>query len=57
VGDTIYGKRTPHFDMTRHFLHAASLAFTLPNGEVRTFSSPLPIELQQVLDQLTNAEK
>jgi 23S rRNA pseudouridine1911/1915/1917 synthase len=57
VGDIIYGKRTPHFDMTRHFLHAASLAFTLPNGEARTFSSPLPIELQQILDQLTNAEK
>jgi 23S rRNA pseudouridine1911/1915/1917 synthase len=57
VGDTIYGKRTPHFEMTRHFLHAASLAFTLPNGEARTFSSPLPIELQQILDQLTNPEK
>ena len=57
VGDMIYGKRTPHFGMTRHFLHAASLAFTLPNGEARTFSSPLPIELQQVIDQLTNAVK
>ena len=57
VGDTIYGKRTPHFEMTRHFLHAASLSFTLPNGEARTFSSPLPIELQKILDQLTNAEK
>ena len=57
VGDIIYGKRTPHFEMTRHFLHAASLAFTLPNGEARTFSSPLPIELQQIIDQLTNAEK
>jgi 23S rRNA pseudouridine1911/1915/1917 synthase len=57
VGDTIYGKRTPHFGLTRHFLHAASLAFTLPNGEARTFSSSLPIELQRVLDQLTNAAK
>ena len=58
VGDIIYGKRMPHFDMTRHFLHAASLTLTLPStGETRTFTSPLPIELQQVLDQLTNAEK
>ena len=56
VGDTIYGKRTPRFDLTRHFLHAASLSFTLPNREARTFSSPLPIELQRVLDQLTNPE-
>ncbi len=57
VGDTIYGKRTPRFNLTRHFLHAASLSFTLPNGEARTFSSPLPPELQHVLDQLTNAGK
>lgn len=57
VGDTIYGQHTPRFGLTRHFLHAASLALTLPNGEARTFSSPLPIELQRVLDQLTNAGK
>jgi 23S rRNA pseudouridine1911/1915/1917 synthase len=57
VGDTIYGKREPRWGLTRHFLHAASLTLTLPNGEARTFSSPLPIELQQVLDQLTTAEK
>jgi 23S rRNA pseudouridine1911/1915/1917 synthase len=57
VGDTIYGKREPRFGLTRHFLHAASLALTLPNGEARTFLSPLPIELQAVLDGLTSAEK
>ena len=56
VGDTIYGKREPRFGLTRHFLHAASLTLTLPNGEARTFSSPLPIELQSVLDRLTSAE-
>ena len=57
VGDAIYGRREPRFGLARHFLHAASLALTLPNGEARTFSSPLPIELQTVLDGLTSAEK
>ncbi|HZY42424.1 MAG TPA: RluA family pseudouridine synthase [Anaerolineae bacterium] len=57
VGDTIYGKREPRFGLTRHFLHAASLALTLPNGEARAFSSPLPIELQAVLAGLTSAEE
>lgn len=57
VGDTVYGRQTPCFELARHFLHAASLSLTLPNGEARTFSSPLPIELQQLLDRLTNPEK
>ena len=57
VGDTVYGRPTPRFELARHFLHAASLSLTLPNGEPRTFSSPLPIELQQILDRLTNPEK
>ena len=57
VGDTIYGKRDPRLGLTRHFLHAAALTLTLPNGEARTFSSPLPIELQTVMAGLTSAEK
>jgi 23S rRNA pseudouridine1911/1915/1917 synthase len=58
VGDTIYGKRTPHFDLSRHFLHAAALTLVLPStGEARTFTAPLPPDLQVVLDRLTSAEK
>lgn len=57
VGDTVYGRLTPRYELARHFLHAASLSLTLPNGEAHTFSSPLPIELQQLLDRLTNPEK
>jgi hypothetical protein len=41
----------------RHFLHAASLTLTLPNGEMRTFTSKLPDDLQLVIDQLTAAKK
>jgi 23S rRNA pseudouridine1911/1915/1917 synthase len=57
VGDTTYGRHTPLLELPRHFLHAASLTFTLPNGEVQTFTSTLPHDLQQVLDHLTSPEK
>jgi 23S rRNA pseudouridine1911/1915/1917 synthase len=53
VGDTTYGRKLPLFDLQRHFLHAASLTFTLPaDGEERTFKSQLPDDLQSILDQL-----
>jgi 23S rRNA pseudouridine1911/1915/1917 synthase len=57
VGDELYGRRLPNVPIERHFLHAASLTLTLPNGETRTFDSPLPDDLQRVLDRLTAAEK
>jgi 23S rRNA pseudouridine1911/1915/1917 synthase len=57
VGDTVYGKRTPRFGLRRHFLHAASLTFALVSGERRTFTSQLPNDLQQILNQLTSPEK
>lgn len=57
VGDEIYGRQHPLVPIERHFLHAASLTFTLLDGETRTFTSKLPGDLQTVLDQLTAAEK
>ena len=57
VGDELYGRQRPIVSMERHFLHAAALTLTLPNGETRTFTSDLPDDLQRVLDQLTAAEK
>jgi 23S rRNA pseudouridine1911/1915/1917 synthase len=57
VGDETYGRQKPIVSLERHFLHAASLTFTLPTGETRTFTSKLPDDLQQVLDRLTAAEK
>ncbi len=55
VGDALYGHRHPTVDITRHFLHAARLTIQLPGeSAVRTFSAPLPPELEQVLNSLRN---
>jgi 23S rRNA pseudouridine1911/1915/1917 synthase len=53
VADVVYGRRRPSLPLKRHFLHAARLTILLP-GEAspRTFESPLPQELQSVLDNL-----
>jgi 23S rRNA pseudouridine1911/1915/1917 synthase len=53
VGDRDYGQRKPTLPVDRMFLHAAALTFTLPGDEqARSFESPLPSELEMVLDQL-----
>jgi len=55
VGDTLYGHRHPTLAITRHFLHAARLTIRLPGeSDARTFSAPLPPELEQVLNSLRN---
>jgi 23S rRNA pseudouridine1911/1915/1917 synthase len=53
VADLIYGHKKSSLPLGRHFLHAARLTVTLP-GETtpRTFESPLPPDLQAVLDEL-----
>src|SRR6185295_14177514 len=62
VGDSVYGgvhRRVPGdlravTHLQRPFLHAARLAFTHPTENRRMeFESPLPADLQQVLDELT----
>jgi 23S rRNA pseudouridine1911/1915/1917 synthase len=66
VGDPLYGgvhRRVPgdlravtHLD--RPFLHAARLAFTHPvEGRRMEFTSPLPADLQRVLDELRERQK
>lgn len=62
MGDPLYGKRTVRdaapLGLTRQFLHAHKLGFTLPStGEWREFTSPLPEDLQGVLDQLEGTGK
>ncbi len=65
VGDSLYGgihrrvqgdlRAVTHLD--RPFLHAARLAFTHPSeGRRMEFESPLPDDLQRVLDELTEAQ-
>ncbi|MDQ5824131.1 MAG: RluA family pseudouridine synthase [Chloroflexota bacterium] len=57
LGDPIYGRPTlkdaDRLGLTRQFLHATKLGFTIPStGEWREFDSPLPEELQRVLDEI-----
>jgi 23S rRNA pseudouridine1911/1915/1917 synthase len=65
VGDALYGgvKRRvagnvrPVTHLTRPFLHAARLAFKHPaDGRRMEFTSPLPSDLQWVLDELRGAD-
>ena len=57
VGDDVYGERTykdfakRYGPLQRYFLHAGQLRFTHPyTGEELEFHSPLPLELQKVLE-------
>ncbi len=53
VGDPLYGRRKSSFRLPRQFLHAWQLTLVLPpGGERRTFTAPLPHDLQQVLETL-----
>ena len=53
AGDTLYVNRNKKpMDLGRLFLHAASLALTLPSGEHMTFTAPLPDTLEDVLAHL-----
>lgn len=53
VGDKLYfHKGVKGVDLERLFLHAKELTITLPSGETKTFSAPLPLELQSVLNSL-----
>ena len=53
VGDTLYGFRRQRIALSRHFLHAHTLRIRLPSsGEERTFTAPLPVKLQRILDRL-----
>ena len=65
VGDATYGgvrARVPQdlrpvLRLERPFLHASRLAFTHPtDGRPMSFEAPLPDDLQQVLDQLLEAQ-
>jgi 23S rRNA pseudouridine1911/1915/1917 synthase len=66
VGDPTYGgvhRRVPHDlrsvqRLERPFLHAARLAFTHPaDGRRVEFDSPLPPDLESVVDEITGAQE
>ncbi len=53
VADSVYGLRKQRLPLARQFLHAAGLTFTHPTGhEELSFQSPLPADLQALLDDL-----
>ena len=59
VGDAVYGERSyrnfarKYGSLERYFLHAACLRFTHPTtGKELEFHSPLPLELQNILERL-----
>lgn len=53
TGDLVYGRKKPTIEIKRHFLHAHKLTIVLPGeSEPRTFSAPLPVELQEALEIL-----
>jgi len=56
AGDMLYATRQSAGmkieGLTRHFLHAHRLTLRLPSGEERTFESPLPGDLENILREL-----
>jgi 23S rRNA pseudouridine1911/1915/1917 synthase len=53
VGDTVYSRHDYRLALHRHFLHAHSLSFEHPlSRQALSFTSPLPHDLQQLLDEL-----
>ncbi len=53
VGDEAYGTKPMPAPLTRQFLHACKLEFALPGGERKSFTSPLPADLQSFLEGLS----
>jgi len=51
-GDEVANKALRQRGLKRLFLHAAELAFRLPDGPDYTLTAPLPPELAAVLDRL-----
>jgi 23S rRNA pseudouridine1911/1915/1917 synthase len=54
AGDKIYGFKNSKIPdgLTRQFLHATYLKISLPNGEIKSFESKLPEELQDITKNL-----
>jgi 23S rRNA pseudouridine1911/1915/1917 synthase len=52
VGDPLYGGKGTTLGLSRQFLHAQRLGFTRLDGEWMECTSPLPPDLQAVLDKL-----
>ena len=56
AGDIVYGPPKRPLGIRRQFLHASDIEFTAPSGELLKLHSPLPSDLQKVLDLLEAGE-
>ena len=61
IGDIIYGNQksrniAERVGLKRQFLHATTLAFTLPGGTEMRFSAPLAADLEHALSMIRNEE-
>ena len=53
LGDPVYGISLPEIELRRQFLHAHRLGFNHPiTGETMVFQSPLPDDLESVLNRI-----
>jgi len=52
-GDKLYGKKGDIFELGRQFLHASTLEFPLANGERIVVAAEVPIELKNLLANLS----
>jgi len=53
VSDPIYrGAKDLSLDMKRLALHAYSITFSLPNGEVKTIEAPMPTDFKKVIKNI-----
>jgi 23S rRNA pseudouridine1911/1915/1917 synthase len=53
AGDALYGGAVRDLPLKRQFLHARHLRFSMPSGAMLDLESPLPDDLVEVLDTLT----
>lgn len=52
VGDRTYGSRAFRYPLDRQFLHATALTFQLPGDRLLEVETPIPPDLQTVLDSV-----
>lgn len=57
VGDQVYGRRANPWGLTRQFLHAESIEFSLSDGRRVRFEADLPEGLRMILDDLRKSSE
>jgi 23S rRNA pseudouridine1911/1915/1917 synthase len=57
VGDRTYSGRQFRHPLGRQFLHATALTFQLPDNRLIEVETPLPRDLQQVLEDLRREQR